>query len=117
MDMAGIFGDKISGFFGPLNAGDGVQIVHEILETDILQLFHGIQAVTIKMIKGHFGFIDVHQDKGWAFHLLRMFKPQTFREPFDEGGLPASELPFETKNGAGLKLPGKRLRKLDRLLG
>ncbi len=69
------------------------------------------------MIKRRLGLVDMHQDEGWAFHLLQMFEPQTFRETFDESGLPASELPFQTKNHTRFKVPGESFCKLDRLLG
>ena len=116
MDMAGVGRDEMFGFFGPLDTGDRGNIIHKILEPDILKFFRGIQPVAIEMIKQHLGLINMHQDKGRAFHLVRMFEPQTFRETFYESGLPAPKLPFETKHCPGFKPPSKALRKLNSFL-
>jgi len=96
MDAASVSRDKIPRLFGPFNTGDGLRVVHKILETDIFQFLNGIQAVAVKMIKWDPGFIDMHQNKGRALDLIRVLEAQPFRKSFDEGRLPAPKLPLQT---------------------
>ena len=116
-DMPGSRGQELRRLLGPFDARDGMRVVHEILKTNIFQFLQGIQTITVKVIKRCLGLVDMHQDESRAFHLLRMFKPQTLRETFDESGLPASELPFQTKHSSWFKTLGKRLCKLNGFLG
>ncbi len=117
VDMAGVDGQKRGGFLGPLDAGDGVRIVHKVLKSDIFQLFRRIKAITVKVIKRRFGLIDMHQNECGALHLLRMFEPEAFRKPFNESGLPAPELPFQTKDRSRFKFRSELLREFDGFLG
>lgn len=117
VDVTGAFGDKISGLFGPLDAGDGLRVIYKINKTDILQFFKRIEAVAIEVIKRYFGFVDMHQDECRTLHLLRMLEPETFRKTLDKGGLPASELAFHAEDRTGLKVPSESLGKIDSFLG
>lgn len=116
VDTAGMRGDKTARFLGPLHAGDGLSIIHEIFEADIFQLFKGIQTVTIEVIERDFGFVEMHQNEGRALDLLWKLQPQTFRQALNESRLPASKLSFKAKNGSGPKILGKLFREFDRLL-
>ncbi len=91
--------------------------VAQILKTDIFQFLQRIQTITVKVIKRRLGFIDVHENKGRAFHLLRMLEPQTLREPLDESRLSAAELPLQTQDRAGLQIFRESSREFDRLQG
>lgn len=117
MDMAGVGGDKISGFFGPFDAGDGLRVIDEIDEPDILELLQGVEPVTIKVIKGHLCFIDMHKHKRRAFYLFRIPQALAFGEPLDEGRLPAPKVPFQTQDRARLETRAKTLREVDGFLG
>jgi len=102
VDMAGAFGDEISGLFGPFDTGDGVRVIHEILKTNIFQFVPGIQAVTVKVIKWHLGFIDMHQHKGRALHLLGVFEPKPSATPLMKVVFPLPRCPSRQRTVPGL---------------
>ena len=60
MAASGVWRNEVFRLLCPFHTGNGLRVVHEIPEPDVLKLFRGIQTVTVKMVKRGLRFINVH---------------------------------------------------------